>query len=334
VKFPVIDGHADTLDRYLQDPAGFFGAARAGHLDAARMRETGQNVQVMAAYTPPSLAGDAAFEHAMGFVRTWDAILDSRENAAFSPPFLRILTRGDLRAACAPGSRGLLLFLEGASPLRGRLEDLDTFFARGVRGITITHNHDNEAARGCFAEGEDAGLTAFGRSLVRAMDGQRNARSDAPGGMVVDVAHANERTFWDVLEIARGPVIDSHTGLRAFWNHPRNLDDGQLAALARTGGVACIDFVPDHLETRPDPAVPVRIAQAVRVIRAAVERVGIGAVGLGSDWDGFGQTVEGLADCTALPRLADAMAADGFGDGDIARVFGGNLHRALGQILP
>jgi membrane dipeptidase len=325
VKFPVIDCHADTLDRYREDPAGFFGAARAGHLDAARMRETGQNVQVMAAYTPPSRAGDAAFEHAMDFVRTWDAILGSRENASFSPPFMRILTRDDLRAACAPGSRGLLLFLEGASPLRGRLEDLDTFFARGVRGITLTHNHDNEAARGCFAEGDDAGLTAFGRALVRAMDER---------GMAVDVAHANERTFREVLEIARGPVIDSHTGLRGFWNHPRNLDDAQLVALARTGGVVCIDFVPDHLETRPDPAVPVRIAQAVRVIRAAVERVGIEAVGLGSDWDGFEQTVEGLADCTALPRLADAMAADGFGDEDIARVFGGNLLRALGQILP
>ncbi len=325
MNFPVIDGHADTLDRYLDEPAAFFGTGRIGHLDAARMRETGQNVQVMAAYTPPALAGDAAFAHAMRFVHAWDAILRSKENAAFPPAFLRILGADDLRAACRPGCRGLLLFLEGASPLQGSIECLNHFFRLGVRGITITHNHDNEAARGCFAEGENAGLTPFGRALVRAMDERR---------MVIDVAHANPRTFRDVLENARGPVIDSHTGLRYFWDNPRNLDDAQLSALARTGGVACIDFVPDHLQTRADAKAPVRLAQVVRVIRAAADRVGIGAVGLGSDWDGFGETVDGLADCTALPRLADAMAEAGFGDADIAAVFGGNLLRALRGALP
>lgn len=325
MKFPVIDGHADTLERYLDDPAGFFGAARIGHLDAARMLETGQNVQVMAAYTPPGLAGDDAFGYAMRFVHTWDSILASAENAALPRPFLRILSAGDLRAACAPGCRGLLLFLEGASPLRGRLEDLDHFFRLGVRGITITHNHDNEAALGCFAEGDGAGLTAFGRELVQEMEAR---------GMVVDVAHANERTFRDVLETCRGPVIDSHTGLRASWDHPRNLDDGQLRALARTGGVACIDFVPDHIETRADPKVPVRLAHVVTVIRRAADVAGIDAVGLGSDWDGFGETIEGLSDCTSLPRLAAAMADAGFSDADIGRVFGGNLLRALSGVLP
>jgi membrane dipeptidase len=325
MQFPVIDGHADTLERYLVDPRAFFGPARAGHLDAARMLETGQNVQVMAAYTPPGLAGDDAYEHAMRFVRTWDTILGSPENAALSPPFLRILTAADLRAACVPGCRGLLLFLEGASPLRGRIEDLDLFFQQGVRGITITHNHDNEAARGCFAEGEGAGLTAFGRELVLAMDAR---------GMVIDVAHANERTFRDVLEISRRPVIDSHTGLGVSWDHQRNIDDGQLRALARSGGVACIDFVPDHIETRADPGVPVRLGQVVTVIRRAADVAGIDAVGLGSDWDGFGETIEGLSDCTALPRLAEALAGAGFGDADIGRVFGGNLLRALCGVLP
>ena len=207
---------------------------------------------------------------------------------------------------------------------QSHFKNLDHFFCLGVRGITITHNHDNEAARGCLAEGEGRGLTGFGREFVRAMEERH---------MVIDLAHANEKVFWDVVEIARGPLIDSHTGLRRFWDHPRNLDDAQLAAIARTGGVACIDFVPDHLETRADPRNPVQIVQVVRVIRAASECAGIDAVGLGSDWDGFGETVEGLAECTALPRLAEAMAADGFRDEEIAKVFGGNLLRALGRIL-
>jgi len=324
MEFPVIDGHADTIGRYLEDPAGFFGTARAGHLDSRRLRETGQNVQVMAVYTPPAHQDGDAFRSARDFIRAYDAVLDSRANAELDTPYRRVLTAADLRAACRPGSFGFLLFMEGASPLRGNLENLELFYSLGVRGITITHNHDNEAARGCLAEGQGKGLTAFGRQLVRAMDAR---------GMVVDVAHANEDTFWDTIETARGPVVDSHTGLRKFWDHPRNLGDSQLAALAKGGGVACIDFLPDHLAARPEAKALVGIDQVVRVIRYAAERAGIDSVGLGSDWDGFGETIEGLEDCARLPRLAEAMAAGGFRDEEIAKVFGGNLLRALCAVL-
>lgn len=324
MQFPVIDGHADTIGRHLEDYAGFFAAAPSGHLDSRRLRETGQNVQVMAIYTPPSQRDGGALDYARGFIRAYDTVLDSRANAELDPPYRRVLTAADLREACRPGSFGFLLFMEGASPLQGDLGNLEMFFDLGVRGITITHNHDNEAARGCLAEGQGKGLTAFGRQLVRAMDAR---------GVVVDVAHANEDAFWDTIETARGPLIDSHTGLRKFWDHPRNLGDSQLAALAKGGGVACIDFLPDHLTTRAEPKAPVGIDQLVRVIRYAAERVGIDSVGLGSDWDGFGETIEGLEDCARLPRLAEAMAADGFRDEEIAKVFGGNLLRVLCAVL-
>jgi len=324
VNFPVIDGHADTIERFLADPSGFFRPGGVGHLDSARLRQTGQNVQVMAVYTPPTRTGEEASRHAMDFICAYKSLLGSPENQSLVPPWAGILTAADLLAACRPDSFGFLLFLEGASPLRGRIRNLDSFHRLGVRGITLTHNHDNEAGRGCMAEGKGKGLTDFGRDLVRAMEERH---------MAVDVAHANEELFWDVAAIAQRPLIDSHTGLRRFWNHPRNLDDTQLAAVARTGGVACIDFVPDHLEDRAGQARPVTLAQVVRVIRAAVDVAGIDAVGLGSDWDGFGETVEGLEDCAALPRLAEAMAAEGFTGGEIAKVFGGNLLRALGEIL-
>jgi membrane dipeptidase len=324
MEFPVIDGHADTIGRYLEDTAGFFGTARTGHLDSRRLRETGQNVQVMAIYTPPAHQDGDAFGYARDFIRAYDAVLDSRANAELDPPYRRVLTAEDLRSACRPGSFGFLLFMEGASPLGGDLENLELFFNLGVRGITITHNHDNEAARGCLAEGEGRGLTPFGRELVRAMDTR---------GVVVDVAHANEDAFWDTIEVAQSPLVDSHTGLRKFWDHPRNLDDSQLAALAKGGGVACIDFLPDHLATRADPKAPVGIDSVVRVIRYAAERVGIDSVGLGSDWDGFGETIEGLEDCARLPRLAEAMTEDGFRDEEIAKVFGGNLLRVFCEVL-
>jgi membrane dipeptidase len=317
---PAIDGHADSIWRYLADPDGFFGAARQGHLDSRRLRETGQNVQIMAIYTPPEQTDLAALQHALDFLHAINAVLDSPLNAALAPPYRRILDPYDLQVACRPGEHGFLLFIEGASPLRGSLKNLDLFHRLGVRGITLTHNHDNEAGRGCFARGPGSGLTEFGRELVMEMDRR---------GMTVDLAHANERLFWDTLAIVRRPVIDSHTGLRVFWDHPRNLGDGQLAAIAANGGVVCIDYLPDHLCARSEPKPRVGIDQVVRVIAHAVEKAGVDHVGLGADWDGFEETVLGLEDCAQLPRLTEALLDAGFGDGDVAKILGGNLMRAL-----
>jgi membrane dipeptidase len=327
-----IDGHADTIERYLADPSGFFGAARLGHLDSARLRETGQNVQVMAVYTPPDRTGDAAYRYALDFIRAYEAVLDAGENRALDPPWQRILGRTDLDRVCRPGGFGFLLFMEGASPLRGSIEDLDRFFALGVRGLTITHNHDNEAARGCFAEGPDAGLTAFGRELVTALEAR---------GMVIDLAHANDATIRDALAIARGPVIDSHTGLRVFHGsshahlRARGLGDEEARAIAATGGVVCIDFLPDHLKGPREPGRRVGLDDVVEVIAHAVNIAGIEGVGLGSDWDGFGgDPVEGLEDASRLPALVAALEAAGFADDEVAKILGGNLRRALGSVLP
>jgi len=327
-----IDAHADTIERYLADPRAFFGSARAGHLDAARLRETGQNVQVMAVYTPPEHSGEAAERYAVEFIRAYDAVLDADENRALEPPFIRILGRDDLDRACRPGGFGTLLFMEGASPLAGSLEVLDRFFALGVRGLTITHNHDNEAARGCFAEGSDAGLTAFGRELVGALEAR---------GMVVDLAHANDALIRDTLAIARSPVIDSHTGLRAFHgSSPRELrvralGDEQARAIADTGGVVCIDFLPSHLKGIREPGNRVTLGDLVEVIARAVDVAGVDGVGLGSDWDGFGgELVEGLEDASCLPALAAALDAAGFADEAVAKILGGNLRRVFASVLP
>jgi membrane dipeptidase len=317
---PAIDGHADSMWRYLSDPGGFFGDRRLGHLDSRRLRETGQNVQVMAIYTPPEHTGDAALRYGLDFLHAIDAMLDSPLNGTLTPPYRRILAASDLEQACRPGGFGFLLFLEGASPLNGSLSNLELFHQKGIRGITITHNHDNEAARGCFAEGADRGLTAFGREMVAAMDRL---------GMTVDLAHSNEDAFWDVIACAHRPLIDSHTGLRVFWDHPRNLRDEQVKAIAATGGVVCIDFLPDHLCRRPEPKQRMGLDQVVRVITHAVETAGIDHVGLGADWDGFEETVEGLEDCAQLPRLTAALLDARYSDADAAKIIGGNLKRAL-----
>jgi membrane dipeptidase len=319
-RIPAIDCHADSIGRYLAEPDGFFGNGRQGHLDSRRLRETGQNVQVMAIYTPPQTTGRTALQYGLDFLQAIDAVFDSPLNMALSPPYRRILTAADLATACRRSEFGFLLFIEGASPLAGHLPNLDLFYRRGIRGITITHNHDNEAAKGCFAEGTGRGLTSFGRDMIEGMNRL---------GMIVDLAHSNEDMFWDAISLAARPVIDSHTGLRVFWDHPRNLHDEQVKAIAATGGVVCIDFLPDHLCQRAEPKKRMGIDQVVRVITRAVETAGIDHVGLGADWDGFEETVEGLEDCAQLPRLTAALLDAGFSEGDTGKILGGNLRRAL-----
>jgi membrane dipeptidase len=321
----IIDGHADTVWRYLDDAEGFFGDKREGHLDGRRLRETEQNVQIMAIYTPPDRTDLSALQFALDFIHSYNAILESPANAALRPPYRRILSERDLLAACQPGAYGFILFMEGASPLRGNMKNLDLFQRLGVRGITLTHNHDNEAARGCFAEGTGRGLTAFGRELVAEMDRR---------GICIDLAHSNEDAFWDTMAIARRPVIDSHTGVRAFARSPRNLSDEQLDAIARTGGVVCIDYLPEHLlDPRPEPKTPMGIDQVVRVISHVVERAGIDHVGLGADWDGFEETIVGLEDCAQLPRLTGALLDAGLTEADVVKILGANMQRALGACM-
>ena len=325
-RIPLVDGHADTLGRFLDDPEGFFRLQPEGHLDGERMRRVGQNVQVMAVYTPPGKRDLEALQHALDYLDAFRRLLEAPANRGPDPPpFRAVLTAADLREACAPGGHGLLLFLEGASPLRGSLGNLRTFHRLGVRGITLTHNHDNEAGRGCLAEGEGRGLTPFGRELVGGMERL---------GMVVDLAHANESLFWETLAAATRPVIDSHTGLRRFWDHPRNLSDDQARAVAAGGGVVCIDFVPDHLRARAGRPGPAALADVVASVAHAVSVAGIDHVGLGSDWDGFGETVAGLEEALHLPRLTAALLAEGFSGEQVAAVLGGNLLRVLGRLLP
>lgn len=332
MRHAAIDAHADSIGRFLEDPHAFYGAGRQGHLDSARLRETGQNVQVMAVYTPPDRSGEAAERYALDFIRAYDALLDAEENRALDPPWRRILDGADLERACRPGGFGFLLFLEGASPLRGSLEALGRFFARGVRGLTLTHNFDNEAARGCFAEGPDAGLTAFGRDLVAALEAR---------GMAIDLAHANDATIRDTLAIVRAPVIDSHTGLRAFHGssppalRARALGDDEARAIADGGGVVCIDFLPEHLTGPRGAGERVTLDDLVAVIAHAIDVAGAEGVGLGADWDGFGgDPVVGLEDASRLPALVAALDAAGFRDEVVAGILGGNLRRALASVLP
>ena len=207
-----------------------------------------------------------------------------------------------------------LLTIEGAHALDGDPANLDRIVDAGYRMIGLAHFFDNEFAGS--AHGVDkGGLTALGRELVGLMEDR---------AVLVDVAHASERTIEDVLAIARRPVVVSHTGVRGIADNIRNLTDEQLRGIAATGGLVGIGFWPTA--SGGDDA-----ASIARAIAHAVKIAGVQHVALGSDFDGG---VPVPFDASGLPLLTEALLAEGLASEAIAMVMGGNALRLLARTLP
>jgi microsomal dipeptidase-like Zn-dependent dipeptidase len=207
-----------------------------------------------------------------------------------------------------------LLGIEGAHALDGRLDNLDRLFDAGVRMIGPAHLADSDVA-GSAQGVEKGGLTESGRELIRRMEARN---------VLVDLAHASPKAFDDAIAMATRPVLVSHTGVQGTCDNARNLTDGQLRAVARTGGVVGIGYW--------ETATCGRDAHAVaRAIRHAAGVMGIQHVGLGSDFDG---TVVEPFDTTGLALITEALADAGFSEGEIRAVMGNNVLRLLRASLP
>ena len=215
-----------------------------------------------------------------------------------------------------------ILGVEGGHALEGDIGNLDRLHRVGVRVLTLTWNTSNELARSCMAlDGRRRGLTRLGREAIARMNRL---------GMVIDLSHASDRTFSDVLEVSSAPVICSHSACRALRDFPRNLTDRQLRDLGQAGGMVGIVFLPyfihrDHTKVTLD--------QVVDHIEQAASAAGIDSVGIGSDFDGFGDPPPvGLEDVTRLPALAARLHERGFSQPEVDKVMGGNFLRVWAQI--
>ena len=207
-----------------------------------------------------------------------------------------------------------LLTIEGAHALDGDPANLDRIVDAGYRMIGLAHFFDNEF--GGSAHGiEKGGLTGLGRELIGRMEDR---------SVLVDVAHASERTIDDLLAIARRPVVASHTGVRGVADNIRNLTDDQLRGIAGTGGLVGIGFWPTACGGDDAASIARSIAHAVNV-------AGVQHVGLGSDFDG---AVPVPFDASGLSLLTEALIAEGFASEAIAMIMGGNALRLLARTLP
>lgn len=300
----VIDGHADTLDRAVTEGLDFARGAAELHLDWPRLSAAGINAQALAIWTPPDRHREAAMARAMQLVATLR--VGMREVGV-----RQILGVEDLDA----GRPGVLLTMEDAAPLIDDPLNLEVFHALGVRMIGLTWNGRNAFADGQKVGPTPGGLTDLGRALVARMDAL---------GVVVDLAHIAEPGFWDALAVATRPVAVSHANARALHDHHRNLTDEQLKAIAATGGLVGVTFVPGFLTSG---------AAAREHVVAHLEHM-LGVIGeehvaLGSDFDGITAGPAGLGDVSALTSLTADLLERGHTEARVEKILGSNWERVF-----
>lgn len=312
----IVDAHADTLWAAPREGREWTARSRVGHADLERLVEGGVRLQVLALFSSPLHRGRGYTADALAMLERYYAGVE-RVRRRYRVRTVRC--RADLE------DRGedlkVLLSIEGGEALQGSLEVLHAFFRLGVRAMGLVWNHRNELADGIADADAGGGLTPFGRAVLSEMERL---------GMAVDVSHLSPAGFWDVVKRAEKPFYASHANARAVADHPRNLDDDQLRAIAERGGVVGVTFNPAFLTGRNDATVD----DVVRHIEHVASVAGIACVGVGSDFDGISRTPEGLEDASKIGRLAEALRGRGLRPEEVEAVMGGNMLRFFRRVLP
>ncbi len=225
----VVDTHDDTPQRLLFDKTFNIGMRnKDGHVDIPRMREGGLDALFFSIWVPSQITGPPAVKRAL------DLIDSVREAVRTHPNDLMLAnTAADIRRAAAEHKIAALMGMEGGHIIDDDLAVLRVYAALGVRYLTLTHFLNNNWADSSTDKPAHNGLTAFGKDVVRELNRI---------GVIVDVSHVSDKTFYDVLEVTKAPVMASHSSSRAISNHPRNMTDDMMRALAKNGGVVMINY--------------------------------------------------------------------------------------------
>lgn len=309
----IIDSHCDTLTALQSQERRLAVASRRGHVDLPRLMAANVKVQYFAAFIEPQY-------YARPLQRLLELIDRFEQELQENAGTLRLIcSRSDLEQVLAGDEVGGLLTVEGGECLEDSLAVLRQLYRLGVRSITLTWNHRNRLADGVLEARTGGGLTNFGVQVVQEMNRL---------GMLVDLAHISEAGFWQALEVSSQPVLVSHANSRAVCDHPRNLSDHQIRALAAAGGVLGLCFYPPfvHSET---PDLERLLDHAVHIASTG----GVECLGLGSDFDGIETVLPGLEDVTGLPVLTEGLLDRGFSASEVEKILGGNHLRLLRQVL-
>ena len=319
-----LDTHCDTPMFF---PQGIHFDQRDPRIlvDMHKMAEGHQDAVIMAAYLPQPKLGET-FSSKVAFkvdgpLQYADLIFDKIEEIVnANNRYLSIArTPSDLYEDKRKGRRSIMLGIENGLALNHDISNVRYFARRGVVYITLCHNGDNDicdSARGCNTHG---GVSRFGEQVIKEMN---------RCGIMVDLSHAGEKSFYDALSISSKPIVCSHSNCKALCDVPRNLTDDQLRALAKHGGVAHITLYHGFLRNDSQEAT---VMEAIAHLEHAISIMGIEHVGLGTDFDGDGG-IRGLADSSELINFTLHLLRRRYSERDIARIWGGNWLRVMAQV--
>ena len=351
----LVDTHNDVTSRTV-DGFDIGKASPDGHTDIPRLRTGGVGAQFFAVYVAGNYVRD---NHSAN--RTLQMIDTVRHDiiAKYPETFEFAASSGDIERARQHGKIAALMGIEGGHAIEDSLRLLRDYYALGIRYMTLTHSNTNTWADSSGdvtrPEGKAPGLTEFGKQVVAEMNRL---------GMLVDISHVSDKTFWDALEASKSPVFASHSSCRSISNVPRNMTDEMIVAMAKKGGLIQINFGCEFisqkaadssrgarermLAARPAGAptrsgeevrkmlaemsrntVPATLEQVIDHIDHVVKIAGVDAVGIGSDYDGIGCVPTGLEDVSKYPNITRALLERGYNAGDVRKILGGNLLRVM-----
>lgn len=351
----LIDTHNDVTSKTVEG-VELGKSTTEGHTDIPRMKQGGMTAEFFAAYVATgNMEGNKSAHRALQMIDT------IRHDIAEKYPNEMVFTTtaAGIVKAKKQGKIAALIGIEGGHAIEDDVRLLRDYYVLGVRYMTLTHTK-NLSWAGSSGEKDDKGMNDLGRQVIAEMNRL---------GIMVDIAHVSDKTFWDALEASKAPIFSSHSSCRSLSNIPRNMTDEMIQALAKKGGVVQINFGCEFLSQKSQDSSPMRdpafMARAEKVmaevkdpkerravmrklmsemgkatVRATIDDVvahidhvkkiaGIDYVGLGSDFDGVGCVPEGLDDVSKWPNLTRKLLEKGYTPAEIRKVYGGNLLRVM-----
>ncbi|HEY3052029.1 MAG TPA: dipeptidase [Thermoanaerobaculia bacterium] len=352
-----VDTHADTPTEYLAHPFNLATRNSTGMFDYVRMKEGGLDTEFLVAYVPAKYANNGAAAFCMKIMETIHEMVDHY------PQWVRFATStSDIEKTVRNGKRAILIGIEGGHAIEDSLDLLRAFYRFGARYMTLTHTNSNNWADSSGDEPKHNGLTQFGRDVVREMNRL---------GMLVDISHVSDKTFYDVIDTTKAPVIASHSSARALADHKRNMTDDMLRAVSKNNGVVMVNFYPVFLSTETaqaaaerdkrlepqidalkkeygqdtpeydkarkqlmdaNPLPKVSWTRIVDHIDHIVHVAGVDHAGLGSDFDGISITPVGMEDVSDIPKIRAELKRRGYSDADVRKIMGENFMRVFAAV--
>jgi len=356
----IIDTHIDVPYRLYDAWEDVSVATDGGDFDYPRAVAGGLNAPFMSIYTPAGLEAEGrSKEVADELIDLVNRIVDES-----SGKFAIALSPADVEAHFEAGQISLPLGMENGSPIEGDLANLQYFHDRGIRYVTLAHGLSNHLSDSSYDDNKQhGGLSDFGIEVVREMNRL---------GIIVDISHVSDEAFWNVMEVTTAPAIASHSSARHFtpgWE--RNIADDMIIRLAENGGLVMINYGSAFITQKAQDYNQARRAAVAEYMEAnnfeedaeelvafrqawieengtypyatldetldhfdhVVELVGVDYVGIGSDYDGVGDSLPiGLKDVSSYPNLVEGLIGRGYSDEDIVKILGGNMMRVWREV--